>query len=332
MIYEITKNNSNLLNFLKFSSQFYKAQYYNFENVLHLYEVCPTGKAFGKYEDWNKIGRRIKSGEHGYRLRGNNNWSFVVFDISQTWGAKAIFPKFDKTKMIAIVDYLIENYKLNNRDEMIEDRKKFYCTVYDISMKNIDKKNYNFSDKEKHFISSVTALLVLNKCNYEIDDLLEDNLLSDIKRDEFSYLLDTSYYFYRNTMFEVKALEKKLLSLEKNNKENSYVQPSLFSLEETNEEQKELINVLKLGNNFSKGDEHIYRIITSSINRKDKIRELKDSFGTGGRTYTYLDGESGWIDYDSKGITIHPNDDYDIVLSYNWDQVYSCYKDLIDNR
>lgn len=345
MINEITRDNNNLLKFIKFSSQFYKADYYNFENVLYLYEVCPTGRAFGKYEDWNGIGRRIKKGEHGYRLLGNNNWSFVVFDISQTWGTIVNFQKFDKSKMTAIVDYLIGNYKLSNTDKMTEDKNAFYHTIYDMSMKNIDKKNYNFSDREKHFVSSITSLLVLNKCNYGIDDLLEDNILLGINQDEFSYLLDTSYYFYKNMMFEVKALEKKLLPLEKKNntievveeqkeivKENSYVQPSLFSLEETNEEQKELINVLKLGNNFEKGDEQIYRIITSASDRKDKIKELKDSFGTGGRTYTYLDGESGWVDYDSRGITIHPNDDYDIPLTYNWNQVYSCYKDLIDNR
>ncbi len=345
MINEITKDNKSLLDFIKFSSQFYKAEYYNFENVLYLYEVCPTGRAFGKYEDWNDIGRRIKSGQHGYHLLGSNNWSFVVFDISQTWGTKVNFHKFDKTKTTAIVDYLIGNYKLSNKDKMTEDRNAFYRTIYDMSMKNIDRKNYNFSDKEKHFVSSITSLLVLNKCNYGIDDLIENNLLFGIKQDEFNYLLDTSYYFYRNMMFEVKALEKKLLPLEKNNniievvkeqkeitKENSYVQPSLFSLEETNEEQRELINVLKLGNNFAKGDEQIYRIVTSSNDNKEKIRELKDSFGTGGRTYTYLDGESGWVSYDSKGITIYPNDEYDIPLTYNWNQVYSCYKDLIANR
>lgn len=345
MINEITKDNNNLLKFIKFSSQFYKADYYNFENVLYLYEVCPTGKAFGKYEDWNNIGRRIKKGEHGYHLLGNNNWSFVVFDISQTWGTIVNFQKFDKSKMTAIVDYLIGNYKLNNADKMTEDKNAFYHTIYDMSMKNIDKKNYNFSNKEKHFVSSITSLLVLNKCNYDIEDLLEDNILFDINQDEFSYLLDTSYYFYKNIMFEVKSLEKKILPLEKKNntndmveeqkevvKETSYIQPSLFSLEEINEEQKELINVLKLGNNFEKGHEQIYRIITSASDRKDKIKELKDSFGTGGRTYTYLNGESGWVNYDSSGITIYPNDDYDIPLTYNWNQVYSCYKDLIDNR
>ena len=59
MIYEITKDNDSFLKFIKYASQFYKANYYNFENVLFLYENCPHGKAFATYDDWNKFGRRI---------------------------------------------------------------------------------------------------------------------------------------------------------------------------------------------------------------------------------------------------------------------------------
>ena len=111
MIDEITKDNRSFLKFIKYASQFYKADYYNFENVLYLYENCPQGKAFAKYEDWNGIGRRIKAKEHGYRLLGNNNWSFVVFDISQTWGTPIRFQNFNRNLTDEVVNNLINSYK-----------------------------------------------------------------------------------------------------------------------------------------------------------------------------------------------------------------------------
>ena len=109
------------------------------------------------------------------------------------------------------------------------------------------------------------------------------------------------------------------------------MQSSLFSLEES-EEEKELKHLLKNGNNFSKGDQVIYRIITTVSDKKEAIKKLKESFGTGGYSYTYLDGESGFVDYDSKGITIYPNDEYELPMEYNWDKVYEFYQILIANR
>lgn len=293
MINEITRDNNSFLKFIKYASQFYKAKYYNFDNVLYLYEVCPHGRAFGKYEDWNGIDRRIKKGEHGYHLIGENNWNYVVFDISQTWGTPIRFQKFDKNKMTAIVDKLVDTYDLDEVNKYSENKSAFFYTIYDISMKNIEKKKYDFTDKEKTFVATTTALLVLNKCDYYINDLLDNELLSSINKNNFSYLLDTSYYFYKNIMFEVKDLEKNLLPLEKQEeipvieqpkeihqtpeiqkqKQKVYVQPSLFGYEE----EKEIINVLKKGNNFSKGDETIYRIMTTINDKNQAIKELRDS-------------------------------------------------------
>lgn len=347
MISEITKDNNSFLKFIKYASQFYKAKYYNFDNVLYLYEMCPHGRAFGKYEDWNGIDRRIKKGEHGYHLIGENNWNYVVFDISQTWGTPIRFQQFDKSKMTAIVGKLVDTYNLDEVNKYSENKSSFFYTIYDISMKNIEKKNYDFTDKEKTFVATTTALLVLNKCDYYINDLLDDDLLSSINKNNLSYLLDTSYYFYKNLMFEVKDLEKNLLPLERKeeisaaiekekeiqqtaeiSKQEIHVQSSLFGYED----DQELINILKRGNNFSNGDETIYRIMTTITNKKQAVKDLKDSFGTGGYSYTYLNGESGFVNYDSNGISIHPNDEYDGVQVYNWNKIYDCYQQLIANR
>lgn len=335
-----------LLKFIKFASQFYKASYYSYDNVLNLYNLTDgKGKKFATYDDWNRNGRRIKRGEHGYRILTDNQWKIVVFDISQTWGRTINFSLFNKRKTPVILENLISEYNLDNLDKNDEEDKNFYKTIYDISLKMIDKKQYGFSDSEKSFVSCVTALLVLNRCDYIIDNLADEYLFLN-GNDNNSYLLDTAYYFYKNLMFKIKDLEKKLEPLEKSpiqlseesseeiNQEREPIialQSSLFSLEES-EEEKELKHLLKNGNNFSKGDQVIYRIITTVSDKKEAIKKLKESFGTGGYSYTYLDGESGFVDYDSKGITIYPNDEYELPMEYNWDKVYEFYQILIANR
>lgn len=344
MIDEITKDNRSFLKFIKYASQFYKADYYNFENVLYLYENCPQGKAFAKYEDWNGIGRRIKAKEHGYRLLGNNNWSFVVFDISQTWGTPIRFQNFNRNLTDEVVNNLINSYNIDFEDKSSDSRKAFFNTIYNISLKNIAKKNYEFTESEKQFVANTTSLLVLHKCNFYINDLLDENILSNIDKNNYSYLLDTSYFFYKTLMFEVKDLERKL-SLNNEEKkvvmkedtelekptpstQEKYIQPSLFA--EENPIDIEFENALKLGNNYEKGEETIYRIITTINDKKSAINELKESFGTGGRTYTFSNGQQGYIDYNAKGITLSVIND--ISYSYNWNQVYECYERLIANR
>ena len=86
----------NLLEFLKYSSQFYKANYYNIDNIIKLYQYFPKGKMFATYDDWNSIGRKIIVGQHGVKLTGINNSNFYLFDISQTYGKNIVFQKFDK--------------------------------------------------------------------------------------------------------------------------------------------------------------------------------------------------------------------------------------------
>lgn len=359
MINEIIRDNNSFLKFIKYASQFYKAKYYNFDNVLYLYELCPNGKAFATYEDWNNIGRRIIKDEHGFRITGENNWRYVVFDLSQTWGVPINFQKFDKTKTTAIINRLINNYDLESVNILSQDRAAFFDIIYEISNKNIEKKNYGFTEKEKNFVSVVTSLLVLNKCNYYINDLLSDDLLSSLDKGNIGYLLDTSYYFYKTLMFEVKDLEQTLEPLqviEKEVKEEKvkaqeipttfeeqqeelkqvteskdyvYMQPTLFNME--SEEDKELINVLKRGNNFEKGDETIYRIMTTISDKNEAIKELKDSFGTGGYSHTYLNGEDGYIDYDSKGIRFRNYENNNEKL-FNWNKVYDTYSNMIANR
>ena len=113
-----------LLKFIKFASQFYKASYYSYDNVLNLYNLTDgKGKKFATYDDWNRNGRRIKRGEHGYRILTDNQWKIVVFDISQTWGRTINFSLFNKRKTPVILENLISEYNLDNLDKNDEEDK-----------------------------------------------------------------------------------------------------------------------------------------------------------------------------------------------------------------
>jgi len=346
MISEILKDKNSFLKFIGFASQFYKADYYNYENILYLYDKCPNGKSFASYEDWNNNGRRIKGGEHGYHIKDRNNWTIVVFDISQTWGTNITFNKYNKNKTVAIIDKLIENYNLDTKNSQNEERDYFYQTIFNISQKNIDKKNYDFTAEEKDFVAKITSMLILSKCGYNINNLLEDNELTKFNYNNYSYLLDTSYYFYKNLMPQIKQLENTLPIIQKeisdninykveNNKqetETQYVQSSIFSVEETNVNDKEIFNILKAGNNFQKGKEQIYRIVTQVSDKNEAIKQLKESFGAGGRSYIFTTGESGYAWYDSSGIGIETIENENLKFKYNWNKVYDLYKELITNR
>ena len=342
MINEITKDRESLLEFIKYASQFYKAKYFNLENVLYLYEMCPQGKAFGLYEDWNSIGRRIIGGQHGYRLLGENNWTYIVFDYAQTWGKPIKFHSFNKNKVNSIIDKLIDNYRLSDSNKKIEDKLSFYNTIYDISMKNIERKNYNFNESEKVFVSTITSLFVLSKCDYAISDLMPYGILQSIDSNNIEYLLDTSYYFYRNVMTEINFLERNIKEIDIKKELNSELektpnipltdseiqQTSLFSLKEVSP-NKELINVLKKGDPYENSGKIIYKIITKE-EKNDAIKELKERFNSYGYTYEFLNGKRGYVNYSNNGVSI--NDEDDNELKYNWNTIYDSYKQLITNR
>jgi len=342
MIEDIVKNNDSLLKFIKYASQFYKADYYNLDNVLYLYNNCPNGRAFGTYDNWNGIGRRIIKDEHGYKIKGEDNWYYNVFDISQTWGNRVVFPSFDKRKINKVIDKFISTYKLENIDTSSNDISTFYNTIFSVSMKDVQEESYILENKEEEFIAKITTLLVLNRCKYSINDLVDNDILDGINKENYNFLFDKAYSEYRKLMFEIRDMEKEIKldnidqtkeekQVESSNRENKGVnlQSSLFQ-SERNDKEKEIIRVLKLGNNFEKGDENIYRIITTISDRKEAIKELKDSFGVGGRTYTLLNGVDGYTSHDSRGISIQS--DGQTLYSLNWNEVYDMYQEMIANR
>ena len=84
--------------------------------------------------------------------------------------------------------------------------------------------------------------------------------------------------------------------------------PSAFVLS-----QAEIENALRRGSNFEDSKLRIWQIYQMQPDRKLRAKALAKEYapyGPGGSSHTYLDGSSGWLDHDSKGLTFehyHPS-------------------------
>ena len=101
--------------------------------------------------------------------------------------------------------------------------------------------------------------------------------------------------------------------------------PSAFSLS-----QAEIENALRRGSNFENSKLRIWKIYQLQPDRKLRAKALAKEYapnGPGGSSHTYLDGSSGWLDHDSKGLTFehYPNHQKTLL---RWNQVEK-YIDLM---
>ena len=101
--------------------------------------------------------------------------------------------------------------------------------------------------------------------------------------------------------------------------------PSAFVLS-----QAEIENALRRGSNVEGSKLRIWKIYQLQPDRKLRAKALANEYapyGPGGSSHTYLDGSSGWLDHDSKGLTFEHYPDHQKVL-LRWDQVEK-YIDLM---
>ena len=101
--------------------------------------------------------------------------------------------------------------------------------------------------------------------------------------------------------------------------------PSAFSLS-----QAEIENALRRGSNFENSKLRIWKIYQFQSDRKLRAKALAKEYapyGPGGSSHTYLDGSSGWLDHDSKGLTFEHYPDHQKTL-LRWNQVEK-YIDLM---
>ena len=101
--------------------------------------------------------------------------------------------------------------------------------------------------------------------------------------------------------------------------------PSAFVLS-----QAEIENALRRGSNVEGSKLRIWKIYQLQPDRKLRAKALANEYapyGPGGSSHTYLDGSSGWLDHDSKGLTFEHYPDHQKVL-FRWDRVEK-YIDLM---
>ena len=101
--------------------------------------------------------------------------------------------------------------------------------------------------------------------------------------------------------------------------------PSAFVLS-----QAEIENALRRGSNVEGSKLRIWKIYQLQPDRKLRAKALANEYapyGPGGSSHTYLDGSSGWLDHDSKGLTFEHYPDHQKVL-LRWDRVEK-YIDLM---
>ena len=101
--------------------------------------------------------------------------------------------------------------------------------------------------------------------------------------------------------------------------------PSAFVLS-----QAEIENALRRGSNVEGSKLRIWKIYQLQPDRKLRAKALANEYapyGPGGSSHTYLDGSSGWLDHDSKGLTFEHYPDHQKIL-LRWNQVEK-YIDLM---
>ena len=101
--------------------------------------------------------------------------------------------------------------------------------------------------------------------------------------------------------------------------------PSAFVLS-----QAEIENALRRGSNVEGSKLRIWKTYQLQPDRKLRAKALANEYapyGPGGSSHTYLDGSSGWLDHDSKGLTFEHYPDHQKVF-LRWDRVEK-YIDLM---
>ena len=87
--------------------------------------------------------------------------------------------------------------------------------------------------------------------------------------------------------------------------------------------QADIEKALRRGSNFENSKLRIWEIYQTQPDRKLRAKALAKEYaphGPGGCSHTYLDGSSGWLDHDSKGLTFEHYPDHQKIF-LRWNQV-----------
>lgn len=85
---------------------------------------------------------------------------------------------------------------------------------------------------------------------------------------------------------------------------------------------------LRRGSGYEGGRVRIYAAIMTIPDRKKLIDFIRDEYGTGGHSFTYTDGNRGFIDYDPKGYRMKRWGHEEEEQKYSWLQVTEAILDI----
>ena len=92
--------------------------------------------------------------------------------------------------------------------------------------------------------------------------------------------------------------------------------------------QADLDNELVRGSGFSQGKLRIYKFYQSQPDTNNAVKFLKKEYGIGGHSHTYLDGSSGFVDHDGKGLSF-ANRHYQDRQQFTWTAIHKRIGELI---
>ena len=87
-------------------------------------------------------------------------------------------------------------------------------------------------------------------------------------------------------------------------------------------------NELVRGTGFKNGKYRVYQFYQTIHTQQDALAFLKKEYGIGGHSHTYLDGSSGFVDHDAKGIRFRVRGN-DGEQNFSWRAIDSRLKELI---
>ena len=94
-------------------------------------------------------------------------------------------------------------------------------------------------------------------------------------------------------------------------------------------DDEEIEHVLASGSGFAGGKRRIAVLFEKEGDPKVRADYLKEEYGTGGRSHTFIDGSRGFVDYSSRGMLIRRYG-YDIEKRLHWRQVERHLREMID--
>ena len=92
--------------------------------------------------------------------------------------------------------------------------------------------------------------------------------------------------------------------------------------------QADLDNELVRGTGFKNGKYRVYQFYQTLHTQQDALAFLKKEYGIGGHSHTFLDGSSGFVDHDAKGIRFRVRGN-DGEQNFSWRAIDSRLKELI---